>query len=657
MTTEYLLLSKLDNHDYISSLFDKLKKDVLEVIDDNGNQVGLLYLEDFCNNQAPKLVSRPVDYTNIQHKFEEELLSQVQSLSETDIKYIATIIANKLSRRFVCCCDKKDVAIQILARIFNCKEYDIRCTESIFDLYDGDNVLFLSFNKIKLYRKAHKCRIRSLLALNNIILDSQNRVTFYNKYKDLLDSLSSIGVGCFYGIIPEAEHLTCISESARMRVAGYGRADYAFCADMLGGKMSSDFLACLNQNDLCHVIDNGIYNSLQDCNGHFYNVVGGMRMTVGQPTKFSHTVYIFGPCTARGAMVSDENTIASFLQKHFNQAGGDWIVLNCGVGGGTNLENSYRYVLSLPIKPGDVVIFIESGSFLEDETIDGKTVFRLSDEFNSRGPSGEWFLDRPAHCNAEANQIIADVLFRRVIAHVHTKGRSADITTLNRFRSPKKIFSESRELKLYINEISCHRFNNKKNESVGAILMHCNPMTRGHKYLITEALKSVDYLYVFLLSIDRSDFPYKLRKEMLIKDTQELKNVKILDCGEFQGSPKVFPAYFTKDTLRHSRIDATKEVLVFCQHIAPALGITKRFVGTENRDFVTRQYNNQLKLILPMYGIELIEVKRLTENGCDVSAFLTRELILKGRWDEVKHQVLPHTFEMLRNFCKEESDA
>ena len=657
MTTNYLHLSELTKNSRIASLFDNLNVDALEVRDDEGNQIGLLYLEDFCNKQVPTVIPAPTNYTNFQHKFEKELLSQILDLSDTDIKYITTFITKKLGRSFVCCCNKNDIATQILMRIFNHKEFNIRYTESIFDLYDGDNVLFLSFNKIKLYRKAHKGRINSLLALNNVVLDCKNRAIFYTKYKDLLDTLSSIGIGCFYGIIPEAECLSCISESARRRVAGYGRADYTFCADMLGGEKSSDFIACLDQNERCHVIDNGIYKSLQDCSGKFYNVTGGMRMTIGQPTKFSHTAYVFGPCTTRGAMVSDENTIASFLQERFNQAGGDWIVLNCGVGGGSDLENSYRYVLSLPLKPGDIVFFIESGNFINDETIDGKTIFRLSDELNNQSPIGEWFLDRPAHCNADANRIIADAFFRRAVAHIHATGKSADITALNRFKSSKKIFSDSNELKLYISEISRSKFNMTNSETAGAILMHCNPMTRGHKYLISEALKLVDYLYVFLLSIDRSDFPYKLRKEMLLQDTQEFMNIRILDCGEFLGSPKVFPAYFTKDSMKHSRIDATKEVMVFCQHIAPALGITKRFVGTENRDFVTRQYNNQLKLILPMYGIDLIEIKRLTEKGRDVSAFLTRELIHQKQWDEVRHQVLPHTFKLLRKFCEENKNA
>lgn len=652
METEYLSLAKLHDQRHVAELFDRLHSEAVEVRDSDGKRAGLVYLEDFCN--VRDLEVEPLgDIYSTEHCDDESiLLSQVSQLSEEEIEYVRDVLFRKLGSSFVCCCDSRNTAESIVARISTPLMFNVRYTESVFDLHDGDRVLFLSFNRIKLYRKAFTGRISTMVALNNVVIDCENRSTFYGKYRDLLDTLFSMGVVGLYGIIPEADQLICLSDAARDRVAGHGKADYEFCAKILGGINSPDYIACLDQTKQCRVIDNGMFKALQDCRGDFYNVTNGMRITTGQPVEFSHTAYLFGPCTARGAMVSDGQTVASLLQEKFNSTNGGWLVLNCGVGGGTDLENSYRYVLSLPLKAGDAVLFLESGGFLEETTVDGNEVFRLSDAFNAHPLSGEWFLDRPAHCNAEANRVIADVFFKRISSRIKVSETSLEMIAVKRFKGCGKIFCDSPELRRYVDGISRHRFALKAGECAGAILMHGNPMTRGHKFLITEALKKCDYLYVFLLSLDCSEIPYALRKEMLLHETREFSNVQVLDCGAFQGSPKVFPAYFTKDAMRHSRIDATKEVLVFCQHIAPALGITKRFVGTENRDFVTRQYNNQLKLILPMYSIDLMEIERVTEGERDISAFATRQLIHEGRWEEVKKQVSEHTFELLYKHCQ-----
>lgn len=45
-----------------------------------------------------------------------------------------------------------------------------------------------------------------------------------------------------------------------------------------------------------------------------------------------------------------------------------------------------------------------------------------------------------------------------------------------------------------------------KDGSVGAAVMNCNPFTLGHRYLIEQAAKECDRLYVFVLSEDKSRF-------------------------------------------------------------------------------------------------------------------------------------------------------
>ena len=45
-----------------------------------------------------------------------------------------------------------------------------------------------------------------------------------------------------------------------------------------------------------------------------------------------------------------------------------------------------------------------------------------------------------------------------------------------------------------------------KHLRIGSIVMNCNPFTLGHQYLIETAIKSCDYLYIFVVEEDKSIF-------------------------------------------------------------------------------------------------------------------------------------------------------
>ncbi len=180
--------------------------------------------------------------------------------------------------------------------------------------------------------------------------------------------------------------------------------------------------------------------------------------------------------------------------------------------------------------------------------------------------------------------------------------------------------------------------------------MHCNPFTKGHKYLIEKALENVDYLYIFILSEDKSEIPFSLRKKLLLHEVEDYSNVRVMECGGFMASTMTFPEYFSKEINKKTRVDASKDILTFCQYVAPTLNITKRFVGTENRDFVTRQYNCQLKVLLPMYGIEVCEIKRVESSIGSISAHTTRSLIKKNDWINASEMVTDYVLNELKTY-------
>lgn len=151
----------------------------------------------------------------------------------------------------------------------------------------------------------------------------------------------------------------------------------------------------------------------------------------------------------------------------------------------------------------------------------------------------------------------------------------------------------------------------KQKGVVGACVMNCNPFTKGHRYLIETAAKLVDHLEVFVVSEDRSAFPFADRIEMVRRGTADIPNVLVRPSGDYMISHATFPTYFMKDRADADSVNAALDLTVFAQKIAPALNITKRFVGTEPYCSVTRNYNEIMKKLLPAYGIEVVEIERL----------------------------------------------
>ena len=165
---------------------------------------------------------------------------------------------------------------------------------------------------------------------------------------------------------------------------------------------------------------------------------------------------------------------------------------------------------------------------------------------------------------------------------------------------------------------------------IGAAVMHCNPFTRGHRYLIETAAAECDRLYVFVLSEEGGQFSPEDRMAMVKAGTADLKNVTVLPTGPYLISSATFPTYFLKDKDRLPEIQCELDIAVFIRYFAPKLGITRRYVGTEPLSASTRQYNQALKQQLPPAGIEVRELPRLELQGGPVSASAVRRLMAAG---------------------------
>ncbi len=167
-------------------------------------------------------------------------------------------------------------------------------------------------------------------------------------------------------------------------------------------------------------------------------------------------------------------------------------------------------------------------------------------------------------------------------------------------------------------------------QPVGCIVAHCNPFTNGHRYLIETAAAQCAWVHVFILSEDRGMFPPEQRLQMAKEGCSHLSNVLIHPTGPYMVSSSTFPTYFIKDQKRTGEIHCELDVRLFGEKIAPALGVTRRYVGTEPNCAVTAQYNAQMKKLLPHYGVELIEMERKSFEGSAISASRVREKMAAG---------------------------
>lgn len=183
--------------------------------------------------------------------------------------------------------------------------------------------------------------------------------------------------------------------------------------------------------------------------------------------------------------------------------------------------------------------------------------------------------------------------------------------------------------------------------TVGAVVMNCNPFTRGHRYLIETAAKDCDRLYVFVLSEDKSHFRAEDRMAMVKAGTADIPNVTVLPTGPYLISSATFPTYFLKEQAKIQDAQCELDVAVFAKYYAPKFGITRRYVGTEPFCGVTAQYNSALEKLLPEHGIVLCQIPRLETDDAPISASTVRERLAAGNREAIASLVPKTTYDYL----------
>ena len=206
----------------------------------------------------------------------------------------------------------------------------------------------------------------------------------------------------------------------------------------------------------------------------------------------------------------------------------------------------------------------------------------------------------------------------------------------------------SEELRVKSEELRVKSEELKNDESVvsnarkpiGVIVMNANPFTLGHRFLVEQSSELVERLYVVVVREDCSMFSYNERKAMVSQGVRDIGNVVVVDGSDYAVSAATFPTYFLKQLSDATDTQIILDLDLYRRRIAPALGATIRFFGSEPTDPLTRRYN---ELMHKQLGEEHVhEIQRKQQEGSAISASRVRKAMMEGcLWDAI--QLVPPT--------------
>lgn len=429
--------------------------------------------------------------------------------------------------------------------------------------------------------------------------------------------------------------------------------------EIFGDKYSKEYVEAIGK--IPQVIAKGDEYCHEDYRSKYINVVGGKRITCFQPAEFKGTIHIYGRCGAFGYAVEDEDCFPSQLQKLLVESGmSEYRVVNHGLWGGSDDYLDHNFLKECAgFKPEDIVLFYRMhfekkllAHFIEN----GVWYKEITDEWHQSPIARYCFYDKPGHMGAAGYKLVAELIFEDLKAHGF-KAKPIQPGLIEHLNTPalteylkstgQSKFNEG--IQQYMEGIVKQYPLTDKTQKNGSIVMNCNPFTKGHRYLIEYAAQRVDRLYIFVVEEDHSFFKFNDRLEMVVNGTSDIENVVVVPSGKFIISSLTFPEYFMKDYVKEKNFDVSMDVETFCKYIAPPLRIKKRFAGEEPFDLVTCNYNQNMKKILPEYGMEFCEIPRMKlDEERVVNATEVRRLLKEKKFNEVAEYVPDSTLEILR---------
>lgn len=377
------------------------------------------------------------------------------------------------------------------------------------------------------------------------------------------------------------------------------------------------------------LVQNGSYFMFEDYHSNSMNISNGFRK--GIEYKNNKHIFLFGNSSMFGYYVSDDKTIASFLQKRIR----GYSVHNCATNGDT-IENMYNRIISTRICENDIVVVgIPTNRISNINLYPHIDVVHLFEKNRKH----ENFVDK-AHYTAYCHEWITDVIYNNI---------KKDFSTIETSNVQDKV------------DNMCNSFHQatdldftKMDVEVGAVVASCNPFTCGHRFLIETGSKIFDFFVVFLMQ-DGIDLIYSKKEcSNLVKiGTQDLENVIVVDLSNVF-SYQTFWSEYNNVALRHSKNYVglnTIELLDIVGKAFKKLNIKHFLCGIETDDDITKQHITQAKFIFPQNGINVIQIPRKKINKQErISGTLCREYLQNEQYDKLENFIPKNVLRYIKNF-------
>lgn len=327
---------------------------------------------------------------------------------------------------------------------------------------------------------------------------------------------------------------------------------------------------------------------------------------------------------------------------------------------------------TIPRQRRQIEMFLQTnGLRYDDVDYYAAIVDESSDEMIAGGGLKGSVIKCVAVADGHKGEAVANVIVSHLIAKanaegcqcvkLYTKPNNRQLFESLSFRliaeSPNAILMEtgvggiekySEELRVKSEELRVKSEELKNDESVvsnarkpiGVIVMNANPFTLGHRFLVEQSSELVERLYVVVVREDCSMFSYNERKAMVSQGVRDIGNVVVVDGSDYAVSVATFPTYFLKQLSDATDTQIILDLDIYRRRIAPALGATIRFFGSEPTDPLTRRYN---ELMHQQLGEEHVhEIQRKQQEGSAISASRVRKAMMEGcLWDAI--QLVPPT--------------
>lgn len=355
-------------------------------------------------------------------------------------------------------------------------------------------------------------------------------------------------------------------------------------------------------------------------------------------------IFLVGSCIVSGGTEMNQNTIKSICRTELYKRGVQAEIVIIPVF--RTRPDDICELGSYDLTNHDIVIMIEESDIIPGQL--GDHDIDIVPVFNSYNGDKWLYYDIVIHTTVYGNRLIANKIMEAILPMLNSM-KNTDKKKLI-YKTDAKVQmqnQEQSEITKFLDNCAFELSKYKISENIGAIVMNANPFTNGHRHLVEMALKQVKLLIIFVVEENASYIPFNDRIKLVKEGVQDLYNVAVVPSGRFIISRSTFKSYFEKEILQSSVIDASMDICIFGERIAKELHITKRFVGEEPIDQVTRQYNEQMKERLPKYGVELVEIPRNTVGDSVISASYVRKLLKTASWERLKRYVPVATYEYL----------